>query len=172
MKGVMLVLAGGLLFGWGLAVCGLSRQEAVLSFLRLEDLGLALTMLSAYVVTVPVYRLLPRRRGTPLIEGAEFAEFNRFLGQLKAIEESGRSLLDNTAVLFGSNLGNASAHDWHNLPIILAGGGYRHGEYVAHDEQNNTPLANLFVALARRMGLEIDCFGSSTSQSIRGLETA
>lgn len=107
-----------------------------------------------------------------LIEEAEFKEFNRFLTQLKSIDEHGSSLLDNTAVLFGSNLGNASSHDWHNLPIILAGGGYKHGSYVAHDAKNNTPLANLFVSLAQRMGLEIDRFGSSTAESIRGLEVA
>lgn len=107
-----------------------------------------------------------------LIEEAEFNELNRFLTQLRSIDEYGRSLLDNTAVLFGSNLGNASSHDWHNLPIILAGGGYRHGSYVAHDDKNNTPLANLFVALAQRMGVEVDQFGSSTAESIRGLETA
>ncbi len=105
-----------------------------------------------------------------LIEEAEFKEFDRFLRQLKAVEEGGRSLLENTAVLFGSNLGNASAHDWHNLPIILAGGGFRHGAYVAHDADNNTPLANLFVALAQRMGVETRNFGSSTAESIRGLE--
>ena len=106
-----------------------------------------------------------------IIEEAEFKEFDRFLRQLKAVDEGGRSLLDNTAVLFGSNLGNASAHDWHNLPIILAGGGFRHGAYVAHDATNNTPLANLFVALAQRMGVENRSFGSSTAESVRGLVT-
>ena len=105
-----------------------------------------------------------------LIEEAEFVEFDRFLTALKSRDEQGRTLLDHTAVLFGSNLGNASAHDWHNLPIIVAGGGYQHGAYVAHDAENNTPLANLFVALAQRMGLEIDEFGSSTSDRLRGLE--
>jgi hypothetical protein len=104
------------------------------------------------------------------IEEAEFHEFNRFLGRLKQLEEDGRSLLDATAVLFGSNLGNASSHDWRNLPILLAGGGYRHGAYVAHDPGNNTPLANLFVAEARRMGVEIEGFGTSTSGTLRGLE--
>lgn len=106
-----------------------------------------------------------------LIEEAEFKEFNRFLGKLAGAKELEGSLLDNTAVLFGSNLGNASAHDWHNLPIILAGGGFRHGAYVAHDAKNNTPLANLFVALAQRMGVQVEQFGSSTATSIRGLET-
>jgi hypothetical protein len=107
-----------------------------------------------------------------LIEEAEFTAFNRFFAQLKSVQEHNRSLLDNTAVLFGSNLGNASAHDWHNLPILLAGGGYKHGAYVAHDAKNNTPLANLFVALARRMGIPTDRFGSSTAESVRGLERA
>lgn len=107
-----------------------------------------------------------------IIEEAEFTAFGEFLARLKSVEENGRSLLDHTAVLFGSNLGNASSHDWHNLPIILAGGGFRHGGYVAHDGRNNTPLANLFVALAQRMGVEVDRFGSSTAESIRGLEPA
>lgn len=105
-----------------------------------------------------------------LIEEAEFQVFNEFLTKLRGIEEDGRSLLENTAVLFGSNLGNASAHDWHNLPIIVAGGGFKHGHYQAHDNQNNTPLANLFVAFAQHMGLEIDRFGSSTAAGIRGLD--
>ncbi len=57
--------------------------------------------------------------------------------------------------LYGSNLGNASSHNWRNLPILVAGSGYRHGSYVAHDEEDNTPLANLFVTFAQRTGLEI-----------------
>ena len=105
-----------------------------------------------------------------LIEAAEFEAFNDFLNRLKSTPEDGGNLLDATAVLFGSNLGNASSHDWRNLPIIVAGGGYRHGSYVAHDPQNNTPLANLFVPLAQRMGVEIESFGSSTKGGVRGLE--
>ena len=104
-----------------------------------------------------------------LIEEAEFEAFAQFLTELRAQDEQGQTLLDHTAILFGSNLGNASSHDWHNLPIILAGGGYRHGSYVAHDKDDNTPLANLFVPLAQRMGLEIDSFGSSTTAGIHGL---
>ena len=105
-----------------------------------------------------------------VIEEAEFAAFDDFLTRLKGIEENGRPLLDQTAVLFGSNLGNASSHDWHNLPLIVAGGGFKHGTHVAHDEKNNTPMANLLVSLAQHMGLEIDRFGTSTAAGIRGLE--
>lgn len=106
-----------------------------------------------------------------IIEEAEFVAFNEFLTKLRSIDEGGNTLLDHTAVLFGSNLGNASSHDWHNLPIILAGGGYRHGGYVAHDSKDNTPLSNLFVSLAQRMGVETDQFGSSTAAGVRGLES-
>ena len=105
------------------------------------------------------------------IEAAEFEVLNEFLTKLKNVKEAGGHLLDHTAVLFGSNLGNASSHSWHNLPILLAGGGYKHGHHAAHDPENNTPFANLFVPLAQRMGLEIDQFGSSTASSIRGLES-
>ena len=72
--------------------------------------------------------------------------------------------------MFGSNLGNASSHSWRNLPILVAGGPFRHGSYVAHDEKNNTRLANLFVALARQVGVKIDRFGTSDTVGIRGLE--
>jgi len=105
------------------------------------------------------------------IESAEFEVFSEFLTKLKNVKEAGGHLLDHTAVLFGSNLGNASSHSWRNLPILLAGGGYKHGHHVAHDPDNNTPFANLFVPLAQRMGLEIEKFGSSTKSAIRGLQS-
>ena len=62
----------------------------------------------------------------------------------------------------GLTLGTPLLHSWRNLPILLAGGGYKHGHHVAHNSENNTPLANLFVPLAQRMGLDINSFGSST----------
>jgi hypothetical protein len=105
-----------------------------------------------------------------LIEEAEFSALNDFLTKLKSIEENGRSLLNHTAVLYGSNLGNASAHSWKNLPLLLAGGGYQHGAHLAHDENDNTPFANLLVAQVQRMGVEAARFGSSTKSGIDGLE--
>lgn len=105
-----------------------------------------------------------------LIEEAEFRAFNDFLSKLRGMKEEGGSVLDHTAIVYGSNLGNASAHDWHNLPIIVAGGGYKHQGYVAHDASDNTPFANVFVSIAQRMGVEIGAFGSSSAESVRGLE--
>lgn len=99
-----------------------------------------------------------------LIEEAEFAAFNRFLTKLRNADEAGQSLLDSTTVLYGSNLGNASAHNWRNLPIVVAGGGLPHGGYHAMDEDNNTPLSNLFLTLAESVGVPLDSFGSSTGK--------
>ncbi|MCB1210210.1 MAG: DUF1552 domain-containing protein, partial [Verrucomicrobiales bacterium] len=96
-----------------------------------------------------------------VIEVAEFKALGSFIGRLKAVQENGRSLLDETAVLFGSNLGNASAHNTANLPILLAGGGYKHGRHIAIDPQKQV-FSNLFVSLAQRMGVETDKFGFST----------
>ncbi|MFN3191991.1 MAG: DUF1552 domain-containing protein [Aureliella sp.] len=105
-----------------------------------------------------------------IIEEAEFTAFGRFLSRLKSMEESSETLMDRTAVLFGSNLGNASAHDWRNLPLLVAGGNFEHGGYVAHNKDANTPFANLLVQLAQSTGIEIDEFGSSTSHQVRGLK--
>jgi len=107
-----------------------------------------------------------------LIEEAQFTVFDEFLTAMKSIQENDGTLLDNTSVLYGSNLGNASSHDWRNLPVILAGGGYRHGTYLAHDEENNIPFPNLFVSIAQNMGVEIDAFGSSSGVGVTGLESA
>jgi hypothetical protein len=92
-----------------------------------------------------------------VIELAEFTAFAGFLTKLQA-----QSLLDSTSVLFGSNLGNASAHQTANLPLILAGGGYKHGRHIAINKDQHV-FSNLFVSLAQRMGVETDHFGFSTS---------
>lgn len=96
-----------------------------------------------------------------VIELAEFTVFAEFLEKLRSTQDNGRPLLDTTAVLFGSNLGNASAHSTANLPLILAGGGYKHGRHVALDPQKQV-FSNLFVSLAQWMGVEVDSFGYST----------
>jgi len=97
-----------------------------------------------------------------IIEREEMLAFKEFLTALKNTKEGAGTLLDSTQVLIGSNLGDASGHGTRNLPILLAGGGYRHGQHIAGDVKNNTPLANLFVTMLQRFGVETDKFGSST----------
>lgn len=104
-----------------------------------------------------------------LIDEAQLNVFGYLLDRLRNTPEQGNRLLDRTAVVFGSNLGNASAHDTRNMPMFLAGGGFRHGQHLAFDQTNNYPLCNLFVSLLQRMGIESDRFGSSTG-TMTGLE--
>ena len=92
-----------------------------------------------------------------------------FLTNLKETPEGDGNLLANTQVLLGSNLGNASGHLTTNLPVILAGGGFKHGQHLAFDKINNAPLPNLFVNMLQGLGLEVDEFASSTG-TLTGLE--
>jgi hypothetical protein len=98
------------------------------------------------------------------IERQILSSFSDLLTSLKSRNEGPNTLLNNTVVLFGSNLGNANAHDPRNLPIILAGGDYRHGHYIAHDKDDNTPLSNLFVSMLNKVGFETDAFATSNGQ--------
>jgi len=90
-------------------------------------------------------------------------------GKLKNVQESGHTLLDRSMVLYGSNFGDANKHTTNNMPVILAGGGFTHGQHLAFDTNKNYPLPNLFVTMLHRMGIESDKFASSTG-SMRGLE--
>ncbi len=88
-----------------------------------------------------------------------------FLGELSAAETpDGSTLLDNTVVLFGSGLGNASSHSNKNLPILIAGGGLAHKGSLKYDATNKRPLSNLYVDLQQHLGVEADRFGASTGR--------
>ena len=84
------------------------------------------------------------------------------LAKLGERREGDHRLLDRTIVLYGSNLGDANTHDNTNLPILVAGGGFRHGSHLAFPHDDNLPLSNLFVTVLERLGIEADAFGSST----------
>ena len=87
--------------------------------------------------------------------------FGSLLSQMKEKPEQGGTLLDNTSILFGSNLGNANAHHARNLPVFLAGGGFQHGRYVAQKRGRDAPLCNLFVTMLNQAGLPTESFGQS-----------
>ena len=94
---------------------------------------------------------------------------NGLLDQLKGTPEDRTSLLDRTMVLYGSNLGNASSHVTTNLPVLFAGGGFKHGQHLAFDEVNNYPLPNLYLSMLHRLGIDANKFASSTN-TMKGLE--
>jgi hypothetical protein len=103
------------------------------------------------------------------LETEKMKTFRDFLAKLKQTQEEGESLLDRTMVFFSSNLGNAAGHSVKNMPVLFAGGGFRHGQHLLFDRDNNTPLCNLYVSMLQRLGIEADKFGSSTG-SLTGLE--
>ena len=109
-----------------------------------------------------------------VIEQFHTAQLARFLNKLKSVSEgNGKTLLDNSMVLFGSGMGNASSHSNKNLPLILAGGGFRHGEHKSYfkdeNQKNATPAGRLFVSMLQRFGVETDRFGTA-SGTLPGLE--
>jgi hypothetical protein len=95
------------------------------------------------------------------VELEKMATLRDFLRKLKDSKEDGDTLLDRTMVFFGSNLGNAAGHSVKNMPVLLAGGGFKHGRHLAFDEKKDSPLCNLFVSMLQRLGIEADKFGSS-----------
>ena len=64
------------------------------------------------------------------IEVAQMELFGELLRDLQEVDEADGSLLDNTMVLYGCHLGDANIHNNTNLPVILAGGGFRHGQHI------------------------------------------
>lgn len=112
-----------------------------------------------------------KRAELKVIDGWHMKLLADLLTNLQASKEDGATLLDRTMVLYGSNFGDANAHTCFNLPTLLAGGGFKHGQHLAFNTQQNYPLPNLFVSMLQRMGLETDRFASSTG-TMRGLEVA
>lgn len=84
------------------------------------------------------------------------------LADMSLKQELGTRFLDKVMVLYGSNMGDSNTHDNTNLPILLAGGGLKHGRHLQFDRQNNTPLSNLFLTLLHQLGVNAERFSSSS----------
>lgn len=106
-----------------------------------------------------------------IIEKEEMRLFGEFMQKLDAIKEGERTLLDQTAIMLGSNLGNASSHNNTNLPLITAGGRFQHGQHLAFNADSHPPLCNLFVSYLQHLGLEVDAFATG-SKPLAGLQRA
>ncbi len=84
------------------------------------------------------------------------------LAKLQKSKEDSANLLDRTSVYLGSNLGDGSSHSTKNLPVLLAGGGFKHGRHLPFDPEDPPPLCDLCVSMLQRLGIETDKFGAST----------
>ena len=98
------------------------------------------------------------------IEEAQFRVLLQFLDGLRKTPEAGKPLLDNTAVLYGTCMGNANGHSNQNWPLLLAGGGFRHGQHLAFDPTHNEPIGRLFASV-------LDWFGMSAAEIPGGNRT-
>ncbi|MHC4948023.1 MAG: YeeE/YedE family protein [Planctomycetota bacterium] len=127
MKGLLTIFAGGLLFGFGLALSGLAKQEIVLSFVQLRDLGLAVTMIGALAITLPIYQLAPRLRPRP----AHGRSFERFPVRVTGANVVGGALFGVgwgiSGVCPGAAIASLGTGNW---PILLALAGMLVGAYV------------------------------------------
>lgn len=102
-------------------------------------------------------------------EESQFDVLAGFFKSLTEAKEEAATLMDRTMVLYGTCMGSANSHSNYNLPVLLAGGGFKHGQHLAFDTQNNYPLTNLFVSMLQRLGLEVREF-STGKGTMRGLE--
>ena len=99
------------------------------------------------------------------IETAHIHCLAGFLKQLQTKKTpEGKSLLDDTIVLVGTGMGDASRHSNRNLPTLVAGGGFKHGSHVAIDpEQPGSPLlGDLYITLLQRLGVETEKFSNAS----------
>ena len=96
-----------------------------------------------------------------IVEVETMKTVHDLLTKLQQSKEDSDSLLDRTTVFLGSNLGDGSSHSTKNLPVLLAGGGFQHGQHLPFDPGNPPPLCNLYVSILQRLGMETDKFGTS-----------
>lgn len=104
-----------------------------------------------------------------IVEQETMKTVRDLLSKLQQSKEADSNLLDRTTIFLGSNLGDGSSHSTKNLPVLLAGGGFKHGQHLAFNPDNPPPLCNLFVNMLQRMGIETDKFGTSTG-TLTGVE--
>ena len=91
--------------------------------------------------------------------------YSYMLERFQSIREGTSTLLDNSMVMFGSGMSNGNRHARENLPILLAGGAggtLSTGRYIDYNWKRNTPLANLYVEMLKRMDIPVAKFGDST----------
>lgn len=153
------------------------RTQTMLDVVRLALETDSTRIVSLFIDTTVIHQLTHHGNRPEVIaelkahESGQFDALNRFLNVLTEVKEEGDTLLDRTMVLYGTCMGSANSHSNKNLPVILAGGGFRHGRHLAFDTDNNYSLSNLYLSMLHRLGIETDSFSTSNG-TMRGLEQA
>ena len=89
-----------------------------------------------------------------------------FLDKLKSSKDAeNRPLLDSTTVVFGSGMGEANTHDNTNLPTLIVGGGFRHGQHHQIDRKASSTrlLGDLYLTLMTQFGVKAEQFAGAKS---------
>lgn len=96
--------------------------------------------------------------GMRKVERYQLDQMAKFIAKL-----DGLGLLDSTQILFGSGMSDGSAHTNRSLPVLVAGGGYKHQTHVRMPEEQGkrVPLSNLYLTMTQRFGINTDSFGHS-----------
>ena len=98
-----------------------------------------------------------------LIQTYHVSLFKEFIDRLDSVQEGDGTLLDNSIILYGSNMSNSNLHDHYPLPNILLGGGagrIKSGMHISYEER--TPMTNLVLTMLHKAGVELDSLGDST----------
>ena len=100
-------------------------------------------------------------------------QFTYLVQRLKAINEGGSSLLDNSMLMFGSSLYDGDANGAEQLPIVLAGragGAMQTGRVLDYFDKgaDNRRACSLWLSMMDRLGVKLDHFGD-TDKRLPGL---
>lgn len=96
------------------------------------------------------------------VQAYQTERFTRFIKRLQAIKEGDSNILENSIILFGSNMANSDLHNNNPLPQLIAGhgGGIKGGQHLAMPK--DTPHANILLTMAQKAGVQLEKFGDST----------
>ncbi len=154
-----------------------ARSEQLYDLMTLAIQSDSTRIISLFIDTVVIHNITHHGNRPEVLaelrghEEGQFAALNRFITSLANLQEEGQSLLDRTMVLYGTCMGSANSHSNVNLPVLLAGGGFKHGQHLSFDKKNNYPLSNLYLSMLHRLGIETDSFSTSKG-TMTGLDLA
>jgi hypothetical protein len=96
-----------------------------------------------------------------LVQNYQTARMAKFAERLKAIQDGNGNVLDNSIILFGSNMSNSDRHNNDPLPSVLIGkgGGVKGGQHLHYPQ--DTPHAQLLHTMLERAGVHVDSFADS-----------
>jgi hypothetical protein len=87
-----------------------------------------------------------------------------FLKRLQETQDGAGSLLDSTLIVYGSPMADGNVHNHRRCPLILMGGANGMLPGNAHlKAPDGTPMADVFLALMHKMGIDAPSFGDSVA---------